>query len=50
VIISNHLFTRPVPDLGGCQKCCWQGHPVVGLDDGSTDDTIKLGAIGDISL
>ncbi len=48
VVVSNHLFIDQFEEwaaarveTGGCK-------PVVLLDDGSTDDADKLGAIGDI--
>ena len=50
VIISNHLFADQFQTWADARNAAGQGHPVVVLDDGSTDDTNKLGAIGDIQF
>lgn len=50
IIISNHLFATQFQDWADSRNRRGQGHPVVVLDDGSTDDTNKLGAIGDIQF
>jgi len=50
VIISNHLFADQFQAWADARNAAGQGHPVVVLDDGSTDDTNKLGAIGDIQF
>lgn len=50
IIISNHLFADQFQTWADNRNSMGQGHPVVVLDDGSTDDTNKLGAIGDIQF
>ncbi|MBP1757314.1 MAG: rmlA [Firmicutes bacterium] len=50
IIISNHLFADQFQAWADARNAIGQGHPVVVLDDDSTDDTNKLGAIGDIQF
>lgn len=50
IIISNHLFADQFRDWADARNAIGKGHPVIVLDDGSTDDTNKLGAIGDIQF
>ncbi|MDD2533087.1 MAG: nucleotidyltransferase family protein [Eubacteriales bacterium] len=50
IIISNHLFADQFQAWADARNAVGQGYPVVVLDDGSTDDTNKLGAIGDIQF
>jgi glucose-1-phosphate thymidylyltransferase len=50
IVISNHLFADQFQVWAGARNAQGQGFPVVVLDDGSTDDTNKLGAIGDIQF
>jgi len=50
VIISNHLFADQFQAWAEDRNAIGSGHPIVVLDDGSTDDTNKLGAIGDIQF
>jgi glucose-1-phosphate thymidylyltransferase len=50
IIISNHLFANQFQAWADARNAAAKGHPVVVLDDDSTDDTNKLGAIGDIQF
>lgn len=50
IIISNHLFAAQFQAWADVRNAIGKGHPVVVLDDNSTDDTNKLGAIGDIQF
>ena len=50
IIISNHLFAGQFQAWADDRNARKQGHPVVVLDDNSTDDNNKLGAIGDIQF
>lgn len=50
IVISNHLFADQFEVWADARNQSGKGHPVVVLNDGSTDDTNKLGAIGDIEF
>ncbi len=50
IVISNHLFAEQFEGWAAARNAKGTGHPVVVLDDNSTDDTNKLGAIGDIQF
>ena len=50
VVVSNHLFIGHFEKWAANRLRSGGRKPIVLLDDGSTDDTDKLGAIGDIQF
>lgn len=50
IVISNHRFYDQFVEWAGQRNARGRGHKVVVLDDGTTNDENKLGAIGDIQF
>ena len=50
IVISNHRFYDQFLTWATARNARGPGHPVVVLDDGSTSDENKLGAIGDVQF